>query len=112
MAWHALPIVLVVRPHTAQPYRTDGGTRLDVLDPGPWSGWIWPTLAGLADTRPTRDTRRDPGGAGVDVHVAVWSIAAEAAFALPLARVLHRQDLFNPAFLPDANGGWQAPQCL
>ncbi|MFF2962371.1 hypothetical protein ACFVT1_26305 [Streptomyces sp. NPDC057963] len=42
--------------------------------------------------------------------LAAWSIAAEQAFALSLAWVLHRQELFDPAFLSDANGGWQAPQ--
>lgn len=107
VAWHALLIALIVWQHTAQPYQTDGGTRLDVLDPGLWSGWIWPILAGLVGLV-TLDAIR-----AVRVwtrSLAVWSVGAEAAFALPLAWVLHRQELFNPAFLSDANGGWQAPQ--
>ncbi|MFJ7257962.1 hypothetical protein ACIQWV_36825 [Streptomyces sp. NPDC098085] len=107
VVWHALLIALIVWQHTAQPYRTDGGTRLDVLDPSLWSGWIWPILAGLVGLV-TLDTIR-----AVRVwtrSLAAWSGGAEAAFALPLAWVLHRQELFNPAFLSDANGGWQAPQ--
>ncbi|MFC9686649.1 hypothetical protein ACFTZL_43830, partial [Streptomyces sp. NPDC056948] len=106
MAWHALLIALIVWQHTAQPYRTDDGIRLDVLDPGLWSGWIWPILAGLVGLvtldaiRAVRAWTRS---------LAVWSIAAEAAFALPLAWVLHRQEFLNPAFLSDVNGGWQTP---
>lgn len=109
VAWHALLIALIVWQHTAQPYQTDDGTRLDVLDPGLWSGWIWPVLAGLVGLV-TLDAIR-----AVRVWtrtLAAWSIAAEAAFALPLVWILHRQELFNPAFLSDANGGWQAPQSL
>ncbi|MFJ2913965.1 hypothetical protein ACIO8F_32155 [Streptomyces sp. NPDC087228] len=107
VVWHALLIALIVWQHTAQPYRTDGGTRLDVLDPSLWSGWIWPILAGLVGLV-TLDTIR---AVRVWTHsLAAWSSGAEAAFALPLAWVLHRQELFNPAFLSDANGGWQAPQ--
>ncbi|MYX05477.1 hypothetical protein GTW98_01335 [Streptomyces sp. SID8375] len=104
--WHALLIALIVWQHTAQPYRTDGGIRLDVLDPGLWSGWIWPILAGLVGLA-TLDAIR-----AVRVWtraLAVWSVCAEAAFALPLAWVLHRQEFFNPAFLSDVNGGWQTP---
>ncbi|MFE7785106.1 hypothetical protein [Streptomyces nigrescens] len=106
VVWHALLIALIVWQHTAQPYRTDGGIRLDVLDPGLWSGWIWPILAGLVGLV-TLDAIR-----AVRVWtraLAVWSVCAEAAFALPLAWVLHRQEFFNPAFLSDVNGGWQTP---
>jgi hypothetical protein len=107
VAWHALLIALIVWQHTAQPYRTDGGTRLDVLDPDLWSGWIWPILAGLAGLV-TLDVIR-----AVRVRtlsLAAWSIGAEALFALPLVWVLHRQELFNPVFLADVNGGRQTPQ--
>ncbi|MGY4971222.1 hypothetical protein ACWGCC_18780 [Streptomyces nigrescens] len=103
---HALLIALIVWQHTAQPYRTDGGIRLDVLDPGLWSGWIWPILAGLVGLV-TLDAIR-----AVRVWtraLAVWSACAEAAFALPLAWVLHRQEFFSPDFLSDVNGGWQTP---
>ncbi|WP_406483245.1 permease prefix domain 1-containing protein [Streptomyces platensis] len=106
VAWHALLIALIVWQHTAQPYRTDGGTRIDLLDPDLWSGWIWPILAGLVGLV-TLDAIR-----AVRVwtrSLAVWSAVAQATFALPLAWVLHRQELFNPAFLSDANGGWQTP---
>ncbi|MFF7652034.1 hypothetical protein ACFZCY_19810 [Streptomyces sp. NPDC007983] len=41
--------------------------------------------------------------------LAVWSVAAEAAFTLPLAWALYRREFFNPAFLSDANGDWQTP---
>ncbi|MCZ1011814.1 hypothetical protein [Streptomyces lydicus] len=101
--WHALLIALIVWQHTAQPYRTDGGTHLDVLDPDLWSGWIWPILTGLVGL-----VTLDAIGA-VRMwtrSLAAWSVAAEAAFALPLARVLHQQEFFNPAFLSDVNGGW------
>ncbi|MFF9570436.1 HAAS signaling domain-containing protein [Streptomyces sp. NPDC014685] len=107
VAWHALLIALIVWQHTAMPYRTDGGTPLDVLDPDLWSGWIWPILAGLA------------GLVALDVirsvrpwtlSLAYWSVGAEAAFALPLVWVLHQQKLFNPVFLADLNGDWQTPQ--
>ncbi|MER5498249.1 MULTISPECIES: hypothetical protein [unclassified Streptomyces] len=107
VAWHSLLIALIVWQHTARPYRTDDGTPLDVLAPDLWSGWIWPILAGLA------------GLVALDVirsvrawtpSLALWSVGAEAAFALPLVWVLYRQELFNPAFLADVNGGWQTPQ--
>ncbi|MFF4606447.1 hypothetical protein ACFY12_27415 [Streptomyces sp. NPDC001339] len=107
VAWHALLIALIVWQHTAQPYQTDGGLRLDVLNPDLWSGWIWPILAGLVGLV-TLDAIR-----AVRVwtrSLAAWTVGAEAAFALPLAWVLHRHELFNPAFLSDANGGWQTPQ--
>ncbi|MFJ8855477.1 HAAS signaling domain-containing protein [Streptomyces sp. NPDC102437] len=107
VAWHALLIALIVWQHTARPYRTDGGTHLDVLAPDLWSGWIWPILAGLAGLV-TLDVIRS-----VRVRtpsLAVWSVVAEAAFALPLVWVLYQQKLFNPVFLADVNGGWQTPQ--
>lgn len=109
VAWHALLIALIVWQHTAQPYQTDGGTRLDALNPDLWSGWIWPILAGLVGLV-TLDAIR-----AVRVwtrSLAIWSAGAQAAFTLPLAWILHRQELFNPAFLSDANGGWQTPQSL
>ncbi|MGW2635002.1 HAAS signaling domain-containing protein [Streptomyces chattanoogensis] len=109
VAWHALLIALIVWQHTAQPYQTDGGARLDVLNPGLWSSWIWPILAGLVGLV-TLDAIR-----AVRVwtrSLAIWSAVVQAAFTLPLAWVLHRQGLFNPAFLSDANGGWQAPDSL
>lgn len=105
-AWHALLISLIVWQHTAQPYRTDEGVRLDVLDPGLWSGWIWPVLAGLAGlvaldvVRAVRAPTRS---------LALWNIAAEAAFTLPLAWILYRREFFDPAFLADFNGGWHTP---
>ncbi|MFF2525803.1 HAAS signaling domain-containing protein [Streptomyces liangshanensis] len=106
VAWHALLIALIVWQHTARPYRTDGGARVDVLDPALWSGWIWPILAGLAGlvaldaVRAVRVWTRS---------LAVWSAVAQGAFSLALAWVLHRQELFNPAFLADFNGGWKTP---
>ncbi|MFE1768722.1 hypothetical protein ACFW81_31485 [Streptomyces angustmyceticus] len=106
VVWHALLIALILWQHTARPYRTDGGVRLDVLDPGLWSGWIWPVLAGLVGLV-TLDAIR-----AVRVWtraLAVWSACAEAVFALPLAWVLYRQEFFNPAFVSDINGGWQTP---
>ncbi|MEU1017706.1 hypothetical protein [Streptomyces sp. NPDC005898] len=107
VAWHALLIALIVWQHTAQPYRTDDGTRLDVFDAGLWSGWIWPILAGLAGLvvldaiRAVRVWTRS---------LATWSTVAQAAFTLPLAWILHRQELFDPVFLSDVNGGWHTPQ--
>lgn len=69
-----------------------------MLDPGLWSGWIWPVLAGLVGLV-TLDAIR-----AVRVWtraLAVWRACAEAVFALPLAWVLHRQESFNPAFVYD-----------
>ncbi|MFF3172271.1 hypothetical protein ACFVQ0_06585 [Streptomyces sp. NPDC057900] len=105
-AWHALLIALIVWQHTAQPYRTDAGVHLDVLEPGLWSGWIWPVLAGLAGLVALDVIRavRAPTRA-----LAVWNIAAEAAFTLPLAWILYRREFFDPAFLADVNGGWHTP---
>lgn len=106
MAWHGLLIALIVWQHTAQPYRTDGGVRLDVLDPGLWSGWIWPILVGLAGlvTLDAIRALRAPTRS-----LALWNIAAQAAFTLPMAWILFRREFFNPDFLSDVNGGWQAP---
>ncbi|MFD0024927.1 HAAS signaling domain-containing protein [Streptomyces sp. NPDC058382] len=109
LAWHGLLLALIVWQHTAQPYRTDGGTHIDVLDPDLWSGWVWPVLAGLA------------GLAALDViravrtptrSLALWSIAARVVFTLPLAWVLYRREFFNPAFLSDVNGDWQVPDAF
>lgn len=109
MAWHGLLIALIVWQHAAQPYRTDGGIHLDVLDPGLWSGWIWPILAGLAGlvTLDAIRALRAPTRS-----LALWNIAAQAAFTLPMAWILYRREFFNPAFLSDVNGGWQAPDAF
>ena len=97
-AWHSLLIGLVVWQQVTRPYRADDGSHLTVLDPALWSGWIWPILAGLA------------GLAVLDVVRATrpWTFplatayaVAQAMFALPLALVVYRQELFNPAFVAD-----------
>ncbi|MEV0781489.1 hypothetical protein AB0I52_00585 [Streptomyces sp. NPDC050423] len=109
MAWHGLLLALIVWQHTAQPYRTDAGTHLDVLDPGLWSGWIWPILAGLVGlvTLDAIRALRAPTRS-----LALWNIAAQAAFTLPMAWILYRREFFNPDFLSDVNGGWQAPDAF
>ncbi|MFD7721134.1 HAAS signaling domain-containing protein [Streptomyces sp. NPDC059814] len=109
LSWHSLLVALIVWQHTAQPYRTDSGTHIDVLDPGLWSGWIWPVLAGLAGLvvldviRAVRAPTRS---------LALWNIAAQAVFTLPMAWILYRREFFNPAFLSDVNGGWQTPDAF
>ncbi|PSK97707.1 hypothetical protein CLV63_107100 [Murinocardiopsis flavida] len=106
---NALLIGLIVWQHTAAPYRAGGagGDRLQVLDPGLWSGWIWPILAGLAGVVVLELVR--VAARGWTVQRAAWYAAAEALFALPLAWVLYRQEFFNPAFLTDFNGDWTTP---
>ncbi|MEU8138928.1 HAAS signaling domain-containing protein [Streptodolium elevatio] len=106
MTWHALLAALIVWQHTAQPYRIEDGTHVDALEPGLWSGWIWPILAGLA-ALVTIDAVRAVRGA--TRSLAVWGIAAQAAFSLPLAWILYDEEFFNPVFLADFNGGWQTP---
>ncbi|MEU8699925.1 hypothetical protein AB0C61_20085 [Streptomyces sp. NPDC048680] len=109
LSWHALLVALIVWQHTAQPYRTDAGAHIDVLDPGLWSGWIWPVLAGLAGLvvldviRAVRAPTRS---------LALWNIAAQVVFTLPMAWILYRREFFNPAFLSDVNGGWQTPDAF
>ncbi|MFF1922369.1 hypothetical protein ACFVW8_17590 [Streptomyces sp. NPDC058221] len=109
VAWHSLLLALIVWQHTAQPYRTDDGTHLEVLDPGLWSGWIWPVLAGLAGLVALDVIRAVRGPTRL---LAVWNIAARAAFTLPLAWILYRQEFFDPAVLSDANGDWQTPDAF
>ncbi|WAT95387.1 hypothetical protein [Streptomyces nigrescens] len=107
--WHALLIALIVWRRLRRGAQADGGIRLDVLDPGLWSGWIWPILAGLVGLVTLDAIRAVRAVRAWTRALAVWSVCAEAAFALPLAWVLHRQEFFNPAFLSDVNGGWQTP---
>ncbi|MFI6108132.1 HAAS signaling domain-containing protein [Streptomyces sp. NPDC051310] len=109
VAWHALLLALVVWQHTAKPYRTAGGERLEVLDPGLWSGWIWPVLAGLAGLVVLGVIRATHPWT---LRLAVWGAAVEALFALPLAWILYRQEFFNPALLAAVNGSWRAPDAF
>lgn len=109
--WNALLLGLIVWQHTAEPYRAAGADgsvdRLQVLDPGLWSGWIWPILVGLAGLV-VLDLVRVAAGRWT-VPLAAWSAAAEALFALPLVWVLYQQRFFNPDFLTDFNGDWTTP---
>ncbi|UNO44187.1 hypothetical protein KGS77_24630 [Streptomyces sp. MST-110588] len=104
--WSALQLAAVVWQHTAQPYRLQHGAgaggRIDVLDPALWNGWIWPVLAGLAARVAVCAVR--VAGRGWTVRLAVCNAAAKAAFALPLAWILHHERLFNPEFLADMRG--------
>ncbi|MFF9869904.1 HAAS signaling domain-containing protein [Streptomyces sp. NPDC013953] len=109
VAWHALLLALVVWQHTAKPYRTSGGERLEVLHPGLWSGWMWPVLAGLTGLVVLGVIRAMHPWT---LRLAAWSAAVEALFALPLAWILHRQEFFNPALLESVNGSWQTPDAF
>ncbi|MGI5166996.1 HAAS signaling domain-containing protein [Spirillospora sp. CA-253888] len=100
--WNALLLGLIVWQHTAEPVRTDG-QRLQVLDPGLWSGWIWPILAGLAALTALDLVR--VAMRGRTLALAVAYAVAEALFALPLAWILHKHEFFNPEFLSTVNGG-------
>lgn len=111
MIWHALLAGAIVWQHVAEPYRTDGagrkGEHLEILDPGLWSGWIWPVLAGLAALVVVELVR--VASRGWTVALASCFAVAEAVFALPLAWMLHRQMFFNQAFLTDFNKDWTTP---
>ncbi|MGV9287549.1 HAAS signaling domain-containing protein [Streptomyces sp. NPDC003719] len=108
VAWDVLLFALIVWQHTAEPYRADGGAHLEVLDPDLWSGWIWPVLAGLAGLAVVGVAR--VAGRGWNVRLAGWYALAHAAFTLPLAWVLYRQELFNPDFLADAETLWESQE--
>lgn len=105
--WYALLLGVIVWQHTAAPYPTDTD-RVPVLDPGLWSGWIWPVLAGLAALvvlELVRAATRRP-----TFTLAAWYVGAEALFALPLAWIFYNQWIFNPEFLTHFNQDWTTPQ--
>ncbi|WP_329521554.1 HAAS signaling domain-containing protein [Spirillospora sp. NBC_01491] len=108
--WNAFLLVLIVWQHTAEPYRTDGGDRLQVLDPGLWSGWIWPILAGLAALVALELVR--VAARGWTRPLAIGYALAEALFALPLAWILYRHEFFDPDFLAAVNGDWTTPDAF
>lgn len=100
--WYVALIGLIVWQRTAEPYRADG-QRLQVLDPALWSGWIWPILIGLTGLAVLELVRV---ATGRTLALAVWSTAAEALFALPLAWILYRHMFFNPEFLEATAKHW------
>jgi hypothetical protein len=106
VVWNALLIGLIVWQHTAKPYRGDG-SRLEVLHPDLWSGWIWPILAGLVGIVVLELIR--VASRSWTMTMAGWYAAAELAFALPLAWVFYQQEIFNPEFLTSFNGDWTTP---
>jgi hypothetical protein len=95
-AWNALLAALIVWQHTARPYGTGGGERVEVLL---WSGWMWPVVAGLAGMALLELVRIAAGG--WSLRLATAYAAAGAVFALPLAWILYRHEFFDPAFLAD-----------
>ncbi|MEZ3181230.1 hypothetical protein KYY02_21840 [Streptomyces pimonensis] len=110
VAWDVLLFALIVWQHTAEPYRTDGGEHLEVLNPDLWSGWVWPVLAGLAGLAVVGVAR--VAGQGWNIRLAGWYALAHAVFTLPLAWVLYRQELFNPGFLADARTLWESQESV
>ncbi|WP_419998136.1 HAAS signaling domain-containing protein [Streptomyces boninensis] len=108
--WNALLLGLIVWQHLASPWRPDSGPasgeRIEVLDPGLWSGWIWPVLLGLGGLVAINLVRLAVGA--WSVPMVVWYGAAQAAFALPLAWVLSEKKFFNPDFLTDIHGAADA----
>ncbi len=109
VVWNTLLIGLIIWQHTAKPYRGDG-SRLEVLNPDLWSGWIWPILAGLAGIVVLELIR--VASRSWTLTMAGWYAAAEAAFALPLAWVIYQHDIFNPEFLTKFNGDWTTPDAF
>ena len=97
VTWNVALLALIVWQYAAEPYRGEGDTRLAVLDPALWSGWIWPILIGLAAIIVLEIVRIRRGS---------WSLSlagsyagAEALVSLPLAWLLHDQRLLNPEFV-------------
>ncbi|MEU9100470.1 hypothetical protein [Streptomyces sp. NPDC048361] len=114
MAWHALLAGAIVWQHVTEPYRADGadrnGQHLQILDPGLWSGWIWPVLAGLMALVIVELVRI--ASRGWTVRLACCYAAAQAVFSLPLVWIVYRQMFFNQAFLTDVNKDWTTPNAL
>ncbi|MBK5991443.1 hypothetical protein ACFV2I_13990 [Streptomyces microflavus] len=97
--WYALLLGLTVWQQLSEPYRTDGGERIAVLDPDLWSGWIWPILIGLAGLVVLALVRVVTHG--WTSRLAVLHAIAQAVFVLPLAWILQQRQIFNPDFLAD-----------
>ncbi|MEU5645601.1 HAAS signaling domain-containing protein [Streptomyces milbemycinicus] len=108
--WYGLLFGLVIWQHTAEPYRADGAggdtKRIEVLDPGLWSGWVWPMLAGLAGLVVVQLAR--VAARGWTVPLAAGNAVAQAMFTLPLAWVFNEKSVFNPDFLADADTLWSS----
>ncbi|UYM06489.1 HAAS signaling domain-containing protein [Solicola gregarius] len=105
-AWNASLLVLILWQYSAEPYH-DGDTRLTILDPELWSGWIWPILAGFAAIvvlEIIRIRRR-----AWSVPLVAWYAAAQAAVALPLAWLFYDQRLLNPEFVAAVGDDQVAP---
>lgn len=105
----ALLIGLIVWQHSASPDPADG-TRLQVLNPTLWSGWIWPILAGLVAIVVLNLVQAVIPSWTV-VLAAVY-VASEALFAGSLIWVLYQQELFNPAFVAHFNQGTPVPDAF
>ncbi|MFB7917982.1 hypothetical protein [Streptomyces sp. NPDC056061] len=114
VVWHALLAGTIVWQHVAEPYRASGTGReaehLQILDPGLWSGWIWPVLAGLVGLVTVELVRI--ATRGWTIRTAGWYTAAQAAVTLPLASLLHHQAFFNQDFLTDFNKDWTTPNAF
>ncbi|HLR86195.1 MAG TPA: hypothetical protein VK059_14665 [Nocardioidaceae bacterium] len=97
VVWNIALLALILWQYSAEPYRGDGDTRLAVLDPELWSGWIWPVLAGLAAIAVIEVIRIRRGS--WSMPLAAWYAGAEALVSLPLAWLLYEQRLLNPDFV-------------
>ncbi|MDN5852051.1 MAG: hypothetical protein L0K86_04240 [Actinomycetia bacterium] len=96
VVWNIALFALILWQYTAEPYRGDGDTRLAILDPGLWSGWIWPILGGLAAIVVLEITRIRRGS--WSLSLVGWYAGAQALVSLPLAWLLYDQRLLNPDF--------------
>lgn len=99
IVWHVLLLGLIVVPATAGVFPTEGGDRVQVLNPQLWNGWMWPIVAGVAGliiVGVARLVRRR-----WNPQLVVAGVIAELLFALPLAWVAYKEELFNPVFLAE-----------
>lgn len=99
--------VVILWQHRAAPYTLDNGDQVNILNPGLFSGWIWPILIGLAGVI-ILDVVRTSGRDWTSRLAAIYTLP-QALFFLSLAWVFSQQLIFDQRFLTDFNSGWQTP---
>lgn len=103
----AAALGLIVWQQVAQPFRTDAGEQIAILDPALWNGWIWPLLIGLGAAVVAQLLRIISGGWTRKLVLAYLVI--EVLQVVPMVWILYQQELFNPAFLAEVNQDWTTP---